>query len=204
MDGRETTCPDDECRFLHNFKNAQSGCTIQNWFVISHFYFAQCNFEIVWICKVWGIHTHTYEQSVHFGQMYMRPVYMDNFKSVSNQFIKKATWSWFLAAITHSRLNCSYVSWEGGLLNGKQQVLWLSYLKPWPRNWRSRMERVEWFHEIQRRHSLRVTHGICGILTYDPLWSIHLVKGEKQQLVERIVLLFSRGENRFAASYSIN
>ena len=35
----------------------------------------------------------------------------------------------------------------------------------------------------QRRLPVHVTHGICGMSTYDPLQAIYLVKGEKQRLV---------------------
>ena len=80
----------------------------------------------------------------------------------------------------------------------------VAFLQLRRRNRCSRMVRIERFCQKQKILPVCVSHGICGMLTYDPLRVIYFVKGEKQRLVERIVLPFSRRKNRSASSCSIN
>ena len=66
------------------------------------------------------------------------------------------------------------------------------------------MVRIQRFLQKQKILPVRVTHGICGMSTYDSLRVIYFIKGEKQQLAEKIILLFSQRKNCSAASYSSN
>ena len=122
---------------------------------------------------------------------------MDDFKLVTNWFVRKAirnqfAINQFLAVFTRTRLNCFYVSCEGGVLGGvltcmlfsnnnKQEgfVALLLIILTKKLTFKNRENRAI-SPKTKKTLPVHVTHGICGMLTYDLLRTIYLVKGEKQ------------------------